>query len=117
MRDELIEAVRCAVDAEYLEIGFQLKPAASRKVAEAALAVLEARGMLSQGWQDIASAPVGLPIDVWLAAEGAVPCRVDNAHQDETGRWYDGRGTRIWGRITHWMHLPAPPVAAAEGGE
>ena len=60
-------------------------------------------------WLPIESAPDGLPIDIWLAPKGCVPCRVPNAHRDETGRWYDGRGVRIWGRITHWMPLPPPP--------
>ena len=45
-REQMIEAIRKAVDAEYLEIGFRLKPAASRHVAQTILAAIETAGGL-----------------------------------------------------------------------
>lgn len=60
-------------------------------------------------WRPIETCPEELVVDVWLAPEGKVPCRVTNVHRDQTGRWYGRGNTRIWGRITHWMLPPAPP--------
>ncbi|UAB77005.1 hypothetical protein INR77_09110 [Erythrobacter sp. SCSIO 43205] len=45
-REELVEAMRKAVDAEYDAIGFQLKAGPSRLVAQAALKAIEDAGYM-----------------------------------------------------------------------
>lgn len=116
MRDELIEAMRAAVDAEYLEIGFQLKPWASRKVAQAALAAIEANGFaVVPGWKDIASAPRdGTQIIAWCVCPttGDGFLLSDVGYWEPSSRWISaGDGVVL---PTHWMPLPDAPLAAAQ---
>jgi hypothetical protein len=76
-----------------------------------ALALARQHGV-REPWQQIKNAPSELPIDIWYAPPGKVPCRVPSAHSDDSGRWYDSRGVRIWHPeyVTHWMPLPAAPA-------
>jgi hypothetical protein len=74
------------------------------------------------GWQPIETAPKDGLIDIWLS-EGKRWC--DCYYDSITDEWRTSRpsGRLVWIKaqyVTHWMPLPAPPVADAvlrEAGE
>lgn len=137
MRDELIEAVRAAIaNALVWEVegdvrAGELTHEEQTKAAQAAVAAIEARGMLSQGWRDIESAPRdGTVIDLWANGVRYCDCfwhpddaRVGQNYIVGAGDgeldWYTYQDGGYWLGVnpTHWQPLPAPPVAAAEGDE
>lgn len=142
MRDELIEAMARAAferrhkgakncyawddfweENEYQRVHYMNE-------AEAALAAIEARGMLSQGWQPIESAPrdrthvlVKVREDAFAGSysgrcfvafhEGAT----SSGGYDLGWALFPGFGGVGDADLEGWHPLPAPPVAAAEGVE
>jgi hypothetical protein len=129
MQNDLVEIVARHVEAELCKSAERHPGAiwaheAGRNqcmvAAQAALTALQSAGVVTQGWQDIASAPrdavilLGFPI-------------VGNLREDDR-RVYEGRwnaeqktftsvnGFLLLTAATHWQPLPTPPLQAARGG-
>jgi hypothetical protein len=92
--------------------------------AQAALSALKSAGVVTQGWQDIASAPTDWSedVDLWVLSPYG-DARVTNCRASLTNgkpNWHtrcDERGwTPVEGTPTHWRPLPTPPLQAARGG-
>jgi hypothetical protein len=116
-RDDVIEAIArgiCVARYGHLR-GYEGREAQYHKEAQATLAAQEALGLvLVQGWQPIESAPRdGGHIDVW--ANGL---RYADAYWDGEGFAVldsTGYGVEVE-HPTHWMPLPASPIAGALAG-
>jgi hypothetical protein len=143
MRDELVEAM-CRMrqerlirrarkwDADPTELEGMLPRSIEatwreqRQDVEADFEWLKAQGLVVvQGWQDIASAPVGVVVWAYGTIEGDYGYTTDRkdtvkAVKEPTGKWRFaqpmGRHDPMFWTPDAWMPLPAAPIAAAGEG-
>lgn len=108
MRDAIVEAMRDAI----WKVAGPTRMGQSREIAEAALSALEATGATVGVWQDIATAPRD-GTRIIAAVNSAVCIAAWEGGIAEAWVITDSDGDGIVVHPTHWLPLPAAPLAAS----